>query len=164
MTSFVRDVPCARSLPHPCLCAAFINGVVSEMRDIGVGQCLKCSAVSWYTGGTCSWLVWLGLFLWQHTHEIITTIRTVQRKTCACHGYGRRLSLVPWLSFSLFPLLLLFSLSPVFSVAAMTVLLPRNTGSHHLVWHCLWVFFLFCFVVFYWCIVLERFALPWPFR
>lgn len=38
-------------LPRPCLHVAFISGVVSEMRDFGAGQCLKCSAVSLHTGG-----------------------------------------------------------------------------------------------------------------
>lgn len=64
---------------------------------------VQCCFVA-YWGDTFSWL---GLFLWQHTHEIITMIRTKQRKKIGCHGYGRRLSLVLWLSFLLFPLLLL---------------------------------------------------------
>lgn len=34
-----------------CLLLAFINGVVSEMRDTAAGQCLKCTDVLLRTGG-----------------------------------------------------------------------------------------------------------------
>lgn len=47
---------------------------------VGGSERLKCVSVPRSITKICSWLVWLGLLPWQHTHKIVILIKATQEK------------------------------------------------------------------------------------